>query len=117
MLFKKGAFAVALFLCASGVAYAGECVLHVTRTACPGQETVSYSKCNGAQSCDEKKSAASASQCAAKAKKEGCANSRYEITKYKKVTATYDGVPVQGGKDFCVGHPDFPYANKAECKK
>jgi len=117
MFVKKSAYAVALFLFASGVSYAGECVLHVTRTACPGQEKVSYSKCGGAQSCDEKKQAASATQCAAKAKKEGCRNTRYEITKYKKVTAEYDGKPVQGGKDFCVGHPDFPYANKPDCKK
>jgi hypothetical protein len=117
MLIRNSVYGVALFLFASGIASAGECVLHVTRTACPGQEKVSFSKCNGAQSCDEKKSAASAAQCAAKAKKEGCANSRYEITKYKKVTAEYDGVAVDGGKDFCVGHPDFPYANKPDCKR
>ena len=117
MLIRKSTYVVALFLLASGVAAAGDCTLHVTRTACPGQEKESFSKCNGTASCDEKKSAASASQCASKAKKEGCANSRLTVTKNKKVTAEYDGAPVEGGKDFCAGHPDFPYANKADCKK
>lgn len=117
MLIRKSTYVVALFLFASGVAAAGDCTLHVTRTACPGQEKESFSKCNGTASCDEKKSAASASQCASKAKKEGCANSRLNVTKNKKVTAEYDGAPVEGGKDFCVGHPDYPYANKADCKK
>ena len=117
MFIRKSAYVVALFLLTSGVASAGECIFHVTRTACPGQEKESFSKCNGTASCDEKKAAASASQCASKAKKEGCANSRLTVTKYKKVTAEYDGVAVEGGKDFCVGHPDFPYANKPDCKK
>jgi hypothetical protein len=117
MFIRKSAYVVALFLFASGVASAADCVLHVTRTACPGQEATSYSKCGGKQSCDEKVPATSASQCVSKAKSTGCANSRYEITKYKKVTASYDGAPVDGGKDFCVGHPDYPYADKADCKK
>ena len=74
-----------------------------------------FSKCNGNASCDEKVLVTSAAQCASKAKA-GCANSRLTVTKYKKVTADYDGTAVEGGKDFCVGHPDFPYAKKAECK-
>lgn len=115
MFFKKSSFAAALFLAVTGTAYAGDCVLQVTRTACPGKEKESFSKCNGKLSCDQNAPAASASQCATKAKS-NCANKRYDITKYKKVTAAYDGAPVEGGKDFCVGHPDYPYANKADCK-
>lgn len=100
---------------ALGSAHAGECVLQITRTACPGQEKESFSKCNGKAGCSESVLAASASQCALKAKS-SCANKRLEITKYKKITATYDGAAVEGGKDFCVGHPDFPYAAKTDCK-
>jgi len=99
----------------AGNVLASDCVLHITRTACPGKEADSYSKCGGKQSCDETKPAASAGQCQAKAK-EMCKNSRLDITKYKKVTADFDGSALDGGKDYCVGHPDFPYANKADCK-
>ncbi len=116
MFIRKSAYAVALFVFATGVASAADCVLHVTRTACPGQEKESFSKCNGNASCDEKVLATSASQCASKAKGAGCANSRLTVTKYKKVTADFDGKPVEGGKDFCVGHPDYPHAKKADCK-
>jgi hypothetical protein len=115
MFNRKSAFAAALLCLTAGSAFAGECVLQVTRTACPGMQAESFSKCDGKASCDQTVPAASASQCVLKAKA-GCANKRYDITQYKKVSATFDGTPVQGGKDFCVGHPDFPYAGKAECK-
>ena len=108
-------FASLLLSLAMGSALAGECVLQITRTACPGKEKDSFSKCDGKASCNESVPAASASQCAIKAKS-GCANKRYEITKYKKVTATYDGTTIESGKDFCVDHPDYPYANKPDCK-
>ncbi|WP_397536077.1 hypothetical protein [Roseateles sp.] len=104
-----------LLTLAMGSVYAGECLLQVTRTACPGQEKESYSKCDGKPGCIESVPAASPSQCALKAKS-ACANKRLEITKYKKISATYDGAAVEGGKDFCVGHRDYPYAAKAECK-
>lgn len=115
MLIKKSIYIVASFLFVSGVASAADCVFHVTRTACPGQEKESFSKCKGTASCDEKMLVASASQCAIKAKA-SCANSRLTTTKYKKITAEFDGVALEGGKDFCVGHPDFPFAKKADCK-
>jgi hypothetical protein len=105
----------ALFLSFSGVVSAAECVVHVTRTACPGQEKESFSKCKGAASCDEKQTATDAADCASKALA-ACKNTRLQITKYKKITADFGGAPVESGKDFCVGHPDFPYANKADCK-
>lgn len=115
MLDKKSHFAVVLFLLTLGTAYAGDCVLQVTRTSCPGKEAESYSKCAGKQSCNQSVAVASALLCASEAKS-NCANKRYEITKYKKVTATYDGASVEGGKDFCTGHPDYPHANKPDCK-
>lgn len=115
MFVRKTAYVAALLLFVSGVASAADCVFHVTRTACPGQEKESFSKCNGAASCDETKPAPSAALCAAKAKS-SCANSRKTVTKNKKITATFDGAAVENGKDFCEGHPDYPYAKKADCK-
>lgn len=115
MTTRHSVLAAMLLTLAMGSAYAAECVLQVTRTACPGQEKESFSKCDGKPGCTESVPAASASQCALKAKS-ACANKRLEITKYKKVSATYDGAAVEGGKDFCVGHPDFPYAAKPDCK-
>jgi len=112
---RKNLVAAVLFGLVSGSALAGECVLQVTRTACPAMEKESFSKCDGKANCNETVPAASASQCTLKAKA-GCSNKRLDITKYKKVTATYDGKPVDGGKDFCVGHPDFPFADKPACK-
>jgi len=117
MVSKKFKHAAALLLLVLnvGVVYAADCVLQVTRTACPGEEKESFSKCNGAAGCEEKKPAASAAQCISKAKS-SCANSRLTITKAKKVTAKFDGVDLEGGKDFCSGHPDYPYASKSACK-
>lgn len=94
-------------------AYAGDCKISITRTACPGKETESYKKCNGAKSCDDMKKADSKDACGKEALKD-CENvaDRQKITKSKVVTATFDGQPVQGGKDFCAGNrPDF---NKCE---
>jgi hypothetical protein len=115
MFIKKSVCVVAFSLSLCGVAAAADCVLHVTRTSCPGEEKESFSKCQGKASCDEKVLATSAAQCASKAKS-ACANSRLTITKYKKVNADYDGAAVEGGKDFCTGHPDYPHAKKADCK-
>lgn len=112
----KNQFLAALLLSLTvGGTFAGECVLQISRTACPGQEKESFAKCDGKAGCNESVPAASASQCALKAKS-GCTNKRYEITKYKKVTANYDGVSVEGGKDFCTGHPDYPHVSKPDCK-
>ena len=115
MSHRKNLLAAALLSLTMGAAFAGECVLHVTRTACPGKDVESFSKCDGKASCDQSVPAASMSQCVLKAKG-GCSNKRYDITKYKKVTASFDGAAVEGGKDFCIGHPDFPYADKPDCK-
>jgi hypothetical protein len=98
-----------LFLCAS--AMAGDCVLKTTRAACPGKEKESYSRCNGAASCDEQIQADSAKECAEKAIK-SCDNSRPAITKSKEVSATFDGKPVEGGRNFCA--TDRPDYNKCQ---
>ncbi|MBD8526943.1 hypothetical protein [Pseudomarimonas arenosa] len=112
--FTAVAGALALLIGNSSV-LAGDCVMSITRTACPGKEAESFSKCDGKASCEQKVPAPSAAICATKTKI-SCANSRRTITKYKSITATFDGEPVEGGKDFCVGHPDYPYVDKPDCK-
>ncbi|MFZ3229620.1 MAG: hypothetical protein WA160_05415 [Pseudobdellovibrio sp.] len=95
--------------------YAGKCVFDVTRTACPGKEAESFAKCSGkkAQCIDDKEStgkdreATSEKDCAKKALK-ACENARTDITDSKIITATFDGKPVEAGKNFCAAdRPDF----------
>jgi len=74
------------------------CVVHYVRTACQGQEAESFKKCDGAAECEKTKPADSVDACAAAALK-SCANSRTDITKYKVITATYDGEQLTGGFD------------------
>lgn len=90
-------------------AFAGECIIHTIRTACPGKEAESYSKCGGAKSCDKEDSADSEAACIAAAKA-GCPNSRLEITKSKVVKARFNGKQLPGpfGGSFCApNRPDF----------
>lgn len=117
MFIIKHKYAIAFVMLTSvwSVAAAADCTLQITRTACPGEEKESFSKCGGAANCEEQKPAASAAQCISKAKA-SCANSRLTVTKNKKVTAKFDGEALEGGKDFCAGHPDYPFASKASCK-
>lgn len=97
----------AILLSGNTLAFAGECVINFTRTACPGHEVESYKKCDGQQSCEEPKETASADTCAKEALK-ACENARFEITKSKVITATFDGEAVDGGKNFCdANRPDF----------
>jgi len=74
------------------------CVVHYVRTACQGQEAVSFKKCDGQAECDKTKPADSAEACAAAALK-SCSNSRLDITKYKVITAKFNGEAVIGGFD------------------
>ncbi len=93
----------------SPLSYAGTCTMHVTREACPGMEKESFAKCGGKASCDETKKTGSAESCA-KAALEACDNvaARQKQTKTKKITADYEGKPVDGGKNFCEpNRPDF----------
>ncbi len=85
---------------------AGTCEMHVTRTACPGKEDISYKKCNGKQSCTETEDAGTAEQCMALAV-QACANARFSITKSKVVTAKFDGKEIKnksGKTDFCLDY-------------
>jgi hypothetical protein len=93
----------------SALADGEKCVLKVTRTACPGKEKESFSKCDGKASCEVKDKAADEKACAAAAVK-ACENTpdRQKITKSKTVTATFSGKDVDGGKNFCaVDRQDF----------
>lgn len=90
-------------------ALAGECVVHTIRTACPGKEEESYSKCGGSKSCDKKDDADTEAACIAAAKA-GCPNSRLDITKSKIVKARFNGKQLPGpyGGSFCApNRPDF----------
>lgn len=96
-----------LFSITASSAFAGNCTLNVTRTACPGQEAISYKKCNGEASCEEYSETATADECKAAAVA-ACENKRLTVTKSKVITATFDDAPLKsasGGDDFCA---DFP---------
>ncbi len=106
---KKSIMMFGLLCALSASSFAGECVLDVTRTACPGKEAESYKKCDGKQSCTETKKTGTAAACAKEAVK-ACDNigDRQLITKSKVITATFNGEKVEGGKDFCdTNRPDF----------
>lgn len=114
---KTIALALAAMFClpfASNVFAADDCIVHYNRTACPGKEDESYSKCGGSQQCDKNEDASTEAACIAKAK-EACANSRLEITKSKRITARFNGKALAGpfGGSFCA--PNRPDFNK--CKK
>jgi hypothetical protein len=99
----------ASFASVATTAWAGDCVLHVTRTACQGKEKESFSKCKGNASCEETKKTATAAACAKQALK-ACENvgDRQQQTKSKVITAKFDGKPVEDGKNFCEeNRPDF----------
>lgn len=99
--FKLSACSIAMVF--SAALNAGNCEVHYTRTACPGQETISYKKCDGEQSCTESENAASAAECKTLAMA-ACENKRLEITKSKVITAQFDGKPIKsdaGDDDFC----------------
>ena len=109
---------LAMGLLASGMAVAGDCEIGYTRTACPGQEAVSYKKCNGKQSCTETEDAADVAECK-KMAIEACANSRFTITKSKVVNAKFDGKAIAtdaGNADFCTAYAkvkeEFNQCNK-----
>ncbi len=107
----KSLFSAVLLLGLVLPALGGECVLKTTRAACPGKEKEAFSKCNGQATCEEKIAVDSEKDCAEKALK-ACEISRPGITKSKSISATFDGKPVDGGKNFCAAdRPDF---NKCE---
>jgi hypothetical protein len=108
MKIRNIALAAVCFLSMSEVAFAG-CVIHYNRTACPGQEVVSYSKCNGTKECDKEDSAGAASlKACEQAAAAACVNTRLQITKSKIITAKFNGTALRGGSNFCASNrPDF----------
>ena len=107
MKIRNIALAALCLLSLSQVAQAG-CVIHYNRTACPGQEAVSYSKCNGTKECDKEDSAAVSLKACEQATAAACVNTRLTITKSKIVTGKYNGTPLRGGSNFCASNrPDF----------
>ncbi len=88
--------------CASG------CSITYTRTACPGKEAESYSKCGGLQTCTKPTTATSEDECRAAAI-EACANSRLDVTRSKVITARFNGSLLKstsGGDDMCLDYPN-----------
>ncbi|MGQ5521993.1 hypothetical protein ACUHMQ_01905 [Chitinimonas sp. PSY-7] len=105
-LTSKWILATVLSLCAVG-AFAGNCELMVTRTACPGKEAISYKKCEGKASCTEFVDAADAGACK-KAAADACENKRLNVTKSKVINAKFDGAALKtdkGDADFCKAYP------------
>jgi len=85
------------------------CLIIEIRKACPGREKESYKKCDGKAACAWGTKAGSERSCASDARK-SCENlgDRQQITESKCVFASYKGVPVEGGKNFCDKiRPDF----------
>ena len=105
LMATAGTAAVALITTARTAA-AGDCAVEYTRTACPGKEAESYSKCDGKQTCVLTEPAATAEACQAAALK-ACANDRLTVTKSKVIHAKFDGKPVMsssGKDDFCADY-------------
>ena len=79
----------------SASSFADGCVVHYVRTACQGMEAESFKKCDGQAECEKSKPADSAEACSAAALK-SCDNSRLDITKYKVITAKFNGEDLVG---------------------
>jgi hypothetical protein len=87
-------------------AWAQDCAITYTRTACPGQEAESYAKCDGKQSCTVDVEAASEAQCQAAAIK-ACANDRLQVTASKVINASFKGKALKsasGNEDYCADY-------------
>lgn len=112
-MLAKSALAASLFLSLSTAQAEDktDCAIKYTRTACPGKEADSYSKCDGKKSCTKYVPASSVEECKEAAVK-ACANDRLDVTKEKVINATYKGKPVKSDS----GKPDFcaDYAKRAE---
>ncbi len=113
---------VATLVLFSGSVFAAECALTITRDACPGKEVESYSKCNGAKTCDVVKEVASVQECQAFAV-ENCKNQRFDITQYKHIVARFNRASVDANKDFCdrdaagyVVAANFPFRGRPDCR-
>jgi uncharacterized protein (UPF0179 family) len=107
MKIQNFAFAAICCLFMTQAAQAG-CVIHYDRTACPGKEAESYSKCNGAKTCDKEDTSAVSLKACEQATAAACINTRLTITKSKVVTGKFNGTALRGGSNFCASNrPDF----------
>jgi hypothetical protein len=93
------------------LAWAGDCELTITRTACPGKTKEAMAPYNDVNPTIEKKSAGSPRVCIEIAKK-SCRIIRRGTLSKKDIVAKFDGVLVDGTKDIC---DDVP-TSKAPCK-
>ena len=99
----KKALLISSFLLASSSLFGAVCEVNYVRTACPGQEDISFKKCGGKRSCTKNKPANSYAACQ-KAALKSCHNGRLDITKSKIITAKYNGKQVKtasGKLNFC----------------
>jgi hypothetical protein len=80
-------YLLGMFLLAFSAGSFAKCMVKYNRTACSGQEAVSYKKCKGKKECEKKKPAKDLAGCQ-KAARKACKNTRFDITKSKVVTAT-----------------------------
>jgi hypothetical protein len=103
MKIRNLAFATVALLSFVQVAQAA-CVINYNRTACPGKEAESYSKCNGTKTCNKEDSSAVSLAACEQAAAAACANTRLTITKSKVITATFNGKPLRGGSNFCASN-------------
>jgi hypothetical protein len=107
MKIRTLALAAICFMALSEVATAG-CVIHYNRTACPGKEVESYSKCNGTKECDKEDTSAVSLKACEQATAAACVNTRLTITKSKIVSGKFNGTALRGGANFCASNrPDF----------
>ncbi len=96
----------------------GDCAVSYTRTACPGKEAESFSKCDGKASCVKQVEAATPEACQAAALK-ACANDRLDITQSKVINASFKGQALKsasGKADFCLDY-DKRAAEFDKCPK
>jgi hypothetical protein len=83
-----------------------DCDITYTRTACPGREAESYTKCDGKQSCTKHVAAASEAQCL-EAALQACSNDRLDITQSKVINAKFKGKALKskaGKDDVCLDY-------------
>jgi len=101
-----GVLMLVLVPSSSVLAAEDDCVVSYTRTACPGQEVMSFKKCKGDASCTKSNEADSKTACMKKAS-QSCRNSRLHVTKSKVITATWKGealLDANGEADFCLAY-------------
>jgi hypothetical protein len=90
---------VAASLVLSSSAFAGECLLSITRVPCPGKDVEAFKPYAGQKTTEEKKSSADAVACTKEAEKASKIVRKGTLAK-KTVLAKFDGAAVDGGKEF-----------------